>query len=173
MLADAHGNVIHLGERDCSIQRRHQKIVEETPSPGGRRRAFASGSAGSAWRPPRAVGYVNAGTVEGLLSGDEYFFLEMNTRLQVEHTITEEVTGLDLVREQLRIAAGEPLSLRQEEVELRGHVDPVPDQRRGSAPRLRADAGPDHPLPRAVRARACGSTPGWSRAPSSPTCTTR
>ncbi len=120
VLADAHGNVIHLGERDCTIQRRHQKIIEETPSPAVdaplRDRIGRIGVDAA-----RAAGYVNAGTVEGLLSGDEYFFLEMNTRLQVEHTITEEVTGLDLVREQLRIACGEPLSLRQEDVELRGH----------------------------------------------------
>ena len=120
VLADAHGNVIHLGERDCTIQRRHQKIIEETPSPAVdaalRERIGRIGVDAA-----RAAGYVNAGTVEGLLSGDEYFFLEMNTRLQVEHTITEEVTGLDLVREQLRIACGEPLSLRQEDVELRGH----------------------------------------------------
>jgi len=120
VLADAHGNVIHLGERDCTIQRRHQKIIEETPSPAVdaalRERIGRIGVDAA-----RAAGYVNAGTVEGLLSGDEYFFLEMNTRLQVEHTITEEVTGLDLVREQLRIASGAPLSLRQEDVELRGH----------------------------------------------------
>jgi acetyl-CoA/propionyl-CoA carboxylase biotin carboxyl carrier protein len=120
VLADTHGNVIHLGERDCSIQRRHQKIIEETPSPAVdaelRERIGRIGVEAA-----RAAGYVNAGTVEGLLQGDEYFFLEMNTRLQVEHTITEEVTGLDLVREQLHIACGDPLSLRQEDVELRGH----------------------------------------------------
>ena len=122
VLADAHGAVIHLGERDCTIQRRHQKLVEETPSPAvspelreriGRIAVDAA----------RAVGYRSAGTVEGLLTPDgEYFFLEMNTRIQVEHTVTELVTGLDLVREQVLIAAGEPLSLRQEDVVLRGHA---------------------------------------------------
>jgi acetyl-CoA/propionyl-CoA carboxylase biotin carboxyl carrier protein len=122
VLADAHGNVIHLGERDCTIQRRHQKLVEETPSPAvsdelreriGRIAVDAA----------RAVGYRSAGTIEGLLSQDgEYFFLEMNTRIQVEHTVTELVTGLDLVREQVLIAAGEPLWLRQEDVRLNGHA---------------------------------------------------
>jgi acetyl-CoA/propionyl-CoA/long-chain acyl-CoA carboxylase, biotin carboxylase, biotin carboxyl carrier protein len=122
VLADAHGNVIHLGERDCTIQRRHQKLVEETPSPAvdeelrERIGAIAVDAA-------RAVGYQSAGTIEGLLSRDgEYFFLEMNTRIQVEHTVTEVVTGLDLIREQVLIAAGEPLSLRQEDVRMTGHA---------------------------------------------------
>jgi acetyl-CoA/propionyl-CoA carboxylase biotin carboxyl carrier protein len=122
VLADAHGHVIHLGERDCTIQRRHQKLVEETPSPAvddalrGRIGAIAVDAA-------RAVGYQSAGTIEGLLSREgEYFFLEMNTRIQVEHTVTELVTGLDLIREQVLIAAGEPLSLRQEDVRLNGHA---------------------------------------------------
>ena len=122
MLADANGNVIHLGERDCTIQRRHQKLVEETPSPAVSPdlRARIGGIAVDA---ARAAGYRSAGTIEGLLSPDgEYFFMEMNTRIQVEHTVTELVTGLDLVREQVLIAAGEPLSLRQEDVDLRGHA---------------------------------------------------
>ena len=122
VLADAHGNVIHLGERDCTIQRRHQKLVEETPSPavGDDLRARIGAIAVEA---ARAVGYRSAGTVEGLLThAGEYFFLEMNTRIQVEHTVTELVTGLDLVREQVLIAAGEPLALRQEDVALRGHA---------------------------------------------------
>jgi acetyl-CoA/propionyl-CoA/long-chain acyl-CoA carboxylase, biotin carboxylase, biotin carboxyl carrier protein len=122
VLADAHGNVVHLGERDCTIQRRHQKLVEETPSPAvddelrARIGAIAVDAA-------RAAGYRSAGTVEGLLTpSGEYFFMEMNTRIQVEHTVTELVTGLDLVREQIFVAAGEPLSVRQEEVALRGHA---------------------------------------------------
>jgi acetyl-CoA/propionyl-CoA carboxylase biotin carboxyl carrier protein len=122
VLADSHGKVIHLGERDCTIQRRHQKLVEETPSPavGDELRKRIGGIAVAA---AQAVGYRSAGTIEGLLSREgEYFFLEMNTRIQVEHTVTELVTGLDLVREQVLIAAGEPLSLRQEEVRLNGHA---------------------------------------------------
>jgi acetyl-CoA/propionyl-CoA carboxylase biotin carboxyl carrier protein len=121
VLADGHGNVIHLAERDCTIQRRHQKLVEETPSPAvddelrARIGALAVDAA-------RAVDYRSAGTIEGLLTTEgEYFFLEMNTRVQVEHTITEAVTGVDIVREQIRVAAGEPLSIAQEDVVLRGH----------------------------------------------------
>ena len=121
VLADTQGNVIHLGERDCSIQRRHQKIVEETPSPAvsaelrERIGAIAVDAA-------RAAGYTGAGTVEGLLAGDgSWYFLEMNTRLQVEHTVTEMVTGLDLVREQIWIASGRPLGWTQDQVRLYGH----------------------------------------------------
>src|SRR5213592_1402475 len=121
VLADGHGNVIHLGERDCSVQRRHQKVVEETPSPSVDE-ALRERIGGIAVEAARAVGYRSAGTIEGLLSRDgEYFFLEMNTRIQVEHTVTEMVTGLDLVREQVLIALGEPLSLTQDDVVLRGH----------------------------------------------------
>src|SRR6476619_4639562 len=121
ILADGHGNVIHLGERDCSVQRRHQKLIEESPAPAVdeqlRERIGRLGIEAA-----RAVGYRSAGTIEGLLDRDgNYFFLEMNTRIQVEHTVTELVTGLDLVREQVLIAAGEPLSLRQEDVRLVGH----------------------------------------------------
>ena len=121
VLADAEGNVIHLGERDCTIQRRHQKLVEETPSPAvGAELRKRIGEIGV--EAARAVGYRSAGTIEGLLDRDgNYFFLEMNTRIQVEHTVTEVVTGLDLVREQVLIAAGEQLSVRQEDVRLAGH----------------------------------------------------
>src|SRR4029077_19216571 len=121
VLADGHGNVTDLGGGDCTIQRRHQKLVEETPSRAVDEELRARIGA-IAVDAARAVGYRSAGTVEGLLTGDgEYFFLEMNTRIQVEHTVTELVTGLDLVREQLWIAGGEPLSVRQEDVHLRGH----------------------------------------------------
>jgi acetyl-CoA/propionyl-CoA carboxylase biotin carboxyl carrier protein len=114
--------VIHLGERDCTIQRRHQKLVEETPSPAVDETLRAE-IGRIAVDAARAVGYRSAGTIEGLLSNDgEYFFLEMNTRIQVEHTVTELVTGLDLVREQVLIAAGEPLWLSQEDVRLNGHA---------------------------------------------------
>ena len=122
VLADAHDNVVHLGERDCTIQRRHQKLVEETPSPAvddDLRERIGRIAVDAA----RAAGYRSAGTVEGLLTPEgEYFFMEMNTRIQVEHTVTEAVTGLDLVREQVLIAAGEPLSVRQDDVVLRGHA---------------------------------------------------
>jgi len=122
ILADAHGNVVHLGERDCTIQRRHQKLVEETPSPAVDD-ALRARIGGIGVEAARAAGYVSAGTIEGLLTKDgEYFFMEMNTRIQVEHTVTEMVTGLDLVREQVLIALGEPLSFTQEDVELRGHA---------------------------------------------------
>jgi acetyl-CoA/propionyl-CoA carboxylase biotin carboxyl carrier protein len=121
VLADAKGNVIHLGERDCSIQRRHQKLIEESPGPQVdeemRERIGKVATDAAA-----AVGYRSAGTVEGLQVGDDYFFLEMNTRVQVEHCVTEMVTGFDIVREQVRIAAGEELSISQEDVELRGHA---------------------------------------------------
>src|SRR4051812_5739047 len=122
VLADKHGNVIHLGERDCSLQRRHQKLIEESPAPAVddamRERIGKIGTEAA-----RAVDYYSAGTIEGLLSGDgEYFFLEMNTRVQVEHCVTEMVSGVDIVREQIRIAAGEELTLTQDDVRLSGHA---------------------------------------------------
>ena len=121
VLADSRGNVIHLGERDCSIQRRHQKLIEEAPAPAVDE-AMRERIGRVAIDAAAAVGYRSAGTVEGLQVGDDYFFLEMNTRVQVEHCVTEMVTGVDIVREQVLIAAGEELSVAQEEVELRGHA---------------------------------------------------
>ena len=121
VLADAHGNVIHLGERDCSLQRRHQKLIEEAPAPavGPELRARIGKIATDA---AAAVKYTGAGTIEGLLQDGEYFFLEMNTRVQVEHCVTEMVTGIDIVKEGIRVAAGEPLSISQDEVVIRGHA---------------------------------------------------
>jgi len=121
ILADKHGNAIHLGERDCSMQRRHQKVIEEAPAPGiteeqrsriGERCAEAC----------RRIGYVGAGTFEFLFENDEFYFIEMNTRVQVEHPVTEMITGIDIVKEQLRIADGQPLSYKQEDVKINGHA---------------------------------------------------
>jgi acetyl-CoA/propionyl-CoA carboxylase biotin carboxyl carrier protein len=121
VLADSHGNVVHLGERDCSIQRRHQKLIEEAPAPHVDE-AMRERIGKIATDAASAVDYRSAGTVEGLQDGDDYFFLEMNTRVQVEHCVTEMATGIDIVREQVLIAAGEELSVAQEEIELRGHA---------------------------------------------------
>ena len=124
VLADAHGGVIHLGERECTLQRRHQKVIEEAPSPvvdaATRARLGAAACAAAA-----SVDYRGAGTVEFLVAADrpdEFFFIEMNTRLQVEHPVTELVTGIDLVEQQLRVAAGEPLAIAQDDVRLDGHA---------------------------------------------------
>ncbi len=121
ILADGHGNVVHLGERDCSVQRRHQKLVEESPAPhvGEALRERIGAIATDA---ARAVDYRGAGTIEGLLADGEYFFLEMNTRVQVEHCVTEMTSGIDIVREGIRVAAGEPLSFTQADVHLHGHA---------------------------------------------------
>ena len=122
IMADKFGNVIHLGERDCSIQRRHQKVLEEAPcsviSPELRKQMGET-----AVRAAKSVGYENAGTIEFLLDKDKnFYFMEMNTRIQVEHPVTEMVTGIDLIKEQIRVAAGEPLSVTQDQVEIRGHA---------------------------------------------------
>lgn len=121
VLADAHGNVIHLGERDCSTQRRHQKVIEEAPAPGiteEQRRNLGNRCVDACLE----IGYLGAGTFEFLYENDEFYFIEMNTRVQVEHPVTEMITGFDVVKEQLRIAAGEPLSIKQEDVMIRGHA---------------------------------------------------
>ncbi|MEF8857749.1 MAG: acetyl-CoA carboxylase biotin carboxylase subunit [Halolamina sp.] len=121
ILADKQGNVRHLGERDCSLQRRHQKVVEEGPSPA-LSDALRERIGDAARRGVEATDYVNAGTVEFLVEDGEFFFLEVNTRIQVEHTVTEQLTGIDIVKWQLRIAAGEELSFSQDDVELSGHA---------------------------------------------------
>jgi acetyl-CoA carboxylase biotin carboxylase subunit len=121
VLADQHGNAIHLGERDCSMQRRHQKVVEESPAPGITQEMRDRMGAICAEACVR-IGYRGAGTFEFLYQDGEFYFIEMNTRIQVEHPVTERVTDIDLVAEQIRIAAGEPLSIKQEDVVMRGHA---------------------------------------------------
>ena len=121
VLADQHGNAVHLGERDCSVQRRHQKVVEEAPAPGltdAERKEIGERCA----KACIDIGYRGAGTFEFLYENGRFYFIEMNTRVQVEHPVTEMVTGVDIVKEQLRIAAGLPLSIRQEDIKLRGHA---------------------------------------------------
>ena len=183
VLADRHGNVIHLGERDCSVQRRHQKVIEESPAPAVddamRERIGKIGVEAA-----RAVDYVGAGTIEGLLQDGEYFFLEMNTRVQVEHCVTEMVTGIDIVREGILAAAGEELSVAQEDVVLRGHAiecrinaedaskkfAPAPGRitsyREPAGPGVRVDSGVRR---RAARSRRC--TTRWWPSSSSGTST--
>ena len=139
ILADEHGNVIHLGERDCSIQRRHQKVIEESPSPFLTKGLRAKMGA-AAIKAAKACGYTNAGTIEFLVDKDRnFYFIEMNTRIQVEHPVTEEVTGIDLIKEQLRIAAGERLGFDQNDIVMKGH---------------------------AIEVRVCAENPGMNFAPS-------
>src|SRR3954464_15442932 len=127
VFGDSHGNVVHLFERDCSLQRRHQKVIEEAPAPG-MDEATREAVCGAAVKAAKAVDYVGAGTIEFIadasegLRADRIWFMEMNTRLQVEHPVTEEITGQDLVEWQLRVASGEPLPKRQDELSIDGHA---------------------------------------------------
>jgi len=121
VLADEHGNAVHLGERDCSMQRRHQKVIEEAPAPGIERKHIARIGERCA-DACRRIGYRGAGTFEFLYVNGEFYFIEMNTRVQVEHPVTEQITGIDIVQQQIRIAAGERLPFRQKDIEFRGHA---------------------------------------------------
>jgi acetyl-CoA carboxylase biotin carboxylase subunit len=121
IFGDSHGRVVHMGERECSIQRRHQKLIEESPSPA-LDEAMRQRMGAAAVQLAKAVGYQNAGTIEFLVQGSEFYFMEMNTRIQVEHPVTEAVTSIDLVKEQLRVAGGERLSMPEGDFKLRGHA---------------------------------------------------
>jgi acetyl-CoA carboxylase biotin carboxylase subunit len=121
VFGDSYGRIVHLGERECSIQRRHQKLLEESPSPAVTPE-LRQRMGDAAIKIAQAVNYINAGTIEFLLDGDQFYFMEMNTRIQVEHPVTEEVTGIDLVKEQIRVASGLPLTVPQGDFRLRGHA---------------------------------------------------
>ncbi len=159
LFGDQHGSLIHLGERECSVQRNHQKLIEEAPSPflnAEQRKTVGA----LAVRGAQSIGYLGAGTMEFLFDTDgSFYFMEMNTRIQVEHPVTEEVTGLDLVKEQIRVAAGEKLSVTAGAGGVERALDRVPDQRRGLRARLPAEPGQDHLLVQAGRSGSARRQP--------------
>ena len=164
IMADKHGDVVHFGERDCSLQRRHQKVLEEAGSPALITPAQRDALGETATAALRKLGYRNAGTLEFLYQDGQFAFIEMNTRLQVEHPVTEMVCGVDLVREQIRIAAGAPLGYGQARYDVHRPCDRMPHQRRGPGD-FHADARPGAPPSTRPAAWACGSirrfTPGY------------
>jgi acetyl-CoA carboxylase biotin carboxylase subunit len=160
ILADQHGNAIHLGERDCSMQRRHQKVIEEAPAPGIERRHILRIGERCA-EACRKIGYRGAGTFEFLYENGEFYFIEMNTRVQVEHPVTELITGVDIVQEQIRVAAGQKLRYRQKDIEFRGH-----------AIECRINAEDPFKFTPARARSATGTSPAAPASASIPTCTT-
>ena len=156
ILADKHKNAVYLGERDCSMQRRHQKVIEEAPAPGIPRKLIEKIGERCA-AACKKIGYRGAGTFEFLYENGEFYFIEMNTRVQVEHPVTELITGIDIVKTQIMVAAGEKLPFTQRDIEHARPCHRVPRERRGPV-QVHAVAGPHHACGMRPAARACAST---------------